>query len=245
MLATSLFCGAKADAGPLSGAVFSASNYGVFVQDVSAGSPSDRAGLSGGDRVLSVNGESWFSIWSDFDRTLEMALSKGKSVVLEVADGSGKKRDVWLRVPALSVEDRRFLDSYLTIRTLWDGVLDLWESIKMDHKNAFLEKIPWDLAGKEALNKASELISIKNSMVRTIPRSSKGEAWNNINEAREKIASLIFLMDQETQRLFRNYDGPPGSRRPWKEPRTMKSGISEVEKIMACALDAAGFPDFE
>ncbi len=231
-----VFCGEKADAGILSGAYFSISDAGVFVEEITPGSPSYKGGLRRGDRVLSVDGRQWPSLLPDLDDTVEMDLAAGNSVILEIINVSGKRDAVWLKRPRLSQRQRRFLNYYLEIRVLLDDSLGLWEGIRGDYRNWAMGNVPLDVSKKGAIDKAAKLISLKNSLIESIPKFTNGAEWENINIVREKIASLMFLMDQETQRLFTDSLTPPGSGGHETEFKAIDRRVSDIEKYMSCSL---------
>lgn len=229
----------KIEGEALSGASFVLDALGrPVVSSVLLGSPASLAGLSVGDVVLTANGLSGQGLGRGLNPSIETDLTSGNSVLLEVMKETGYRSVVWIKIPRLTVGQRRFMASYSDLSFIWDGVKLSWSGA-LEFYRLFLEgNLSLDALSSHMEDFSEELHRFKNYLGSYGTSGLSGDGWNQLRKAQESMISALYLMDQERQRM--------SSGGTWKvNVNGIEKRISSVEKYLIFSLNLAGVTGIE
>ena len=164
--------------------------------------------------------------------TLETDLIMGNSVLLEIVRDGVYRDLIWIKMPKLTIAQRRFLSSYTELRDVWDGALKDWWDLVQSYRFFLEGHFPSETLLSHAQEGAKGLHDVRNRIIAIDPTVVGGEEWAQLNSARDFMISSIYLMDQEIQRMACG---------DWKvDIEGIKRRISQVEKCLTLSFHHSG-----
>ncbi|MDD4835492.1 MAG: PDZ domain-containing protein [Dethiosulfovibrio sp.] len=229
---------AETEGGTLAGASFVFDAGRPIVFSVVRDSPSYLGGLSVGDILLSVNGRPSQELGYGLDLSIEMDLISGNSVLLEVLKDTGYKALVWIKIPRLTVAQRRFLSFYTDFRFVWDRLKVSWSKVVESYRFYLEGYMSQEVLSSHIRDFSDEIHLFRNSLISDGLPAMAGTEWDQLRKAQSYMISALYLMDQETQRM--------SSEGKWKvDLDGIRSRISSAEKCLTLSLNSAGKKDTE
>ncbi len=191
-----------------------------------------------GDVVLSVNGRPYHELGDGLDLSIEMDLISGNSVLLEVLKDTGYKSLVWIRIPRLTVAQRRFLSFYTDFNSVWDRTKLSWSEVVESYRFYLEGNMSPEELSSHVGDFSDDIHMFRNSLISDVLPDMAGIEWDQLRKAQSYMISALYLMDQETQRM--------SSEGKWKVNLDgIRSRISSAEKYLTLSLNSAGIKDTE
>lgn len=180
-----------------------------------------------------MNGRSIVEIGPALDIALENDLLMGNSVLLEVMRETGYRDMVWIKIPRLTIAQRRYLPYYNDLRSVWGQAERIWWEIVQSYRFFLEGHLPVESLSAHVREGTEELQAMRNRILAIAPSELSGEEWEYLNSARDFMISSLFLMDQEAQRMSVDSD--------WKVNLDgIKKRISQVEKCLNISMHYSG-----